>query len=106
MLEVDGLDVYHGDLQALWNISFHLGEGEIITLIGANGGGKTTAPNCINVGALYGLAAVGPYRNVMVGKAFRYPPTWSVMEAKEEAEKILMSNGFIVSGQPFSLSKK
>jgi branched-chain amino acid transport system ATP-binding protein len=42
MLEVHGVDVYHGDLQALWDISFYLDEGEIVTLIGANGAGKST----------------------------------------------------------------
>lgn len=42
MLEVDDIDVYHGDPQTLWDISFHLDEGGIVTFIGANGAGKST----------------------------------------------------------------
>jgi branched-chain amino acid transport system ATP-binding protein len=42
MLEVSGIDVYHGDLKALWNISLNLNEGEIVALIGSNGAGKST----------------------------------------------------------------
>lgn len=42
MLEVSNLDVYHGDIQALWNISLSLDEGEIVALIGSNGAGKST----------------------------------------------------------------
>jgi branched-chain amino acid transport system ATP-binding protein len=42
MLEVSNIDVYHGDLKALWNISLNLNEGEIVALIGSNGAGKST----------------------------------------------------------------
>jgi branched-chain amino acid transport system ATP-binding protein len=43
MLEVTGIDVFYGDVQALWDVSFRVDAGEIVTLIGANGAGKTTA---------------------------------------------------------------
>jgi branched-chain amino acid transport system ATP-binding protein len=42
MLEVDGLDAYYGEYQALYGIAFDLDEGQIRTLLGANGAGKTT----------------------------------------------------------------
>ena len=42
LLEVKDLQVYYGVIQALKGISFEVNRGEIVTLIGANGGGKTT----------------------------------------------------------------
>jgi branched-chain amino acid transport system ATP-binding protein len=42
MLEVDGLDAYYGENQALHGLGFDLDEGQIRTLLGANGAGKTT----------------------------------------------------------------
>ena len=42
LLEVKGLEVYYGLIQALKGIDFEVNEGEIVTLIGANGAGKTT----------------------------------------------------------------
>jgi ABC-type branched-subunit amino acid transport system ATPase component len=42
MLEVRGIDVLYGDVQALWDVSFTVDAGEVVTLIGANGAGKST----------------------------------------------------------------
>lgn len=42
MLRVEGLSVSYGVIQALREISFHVESGEIVTLIGANGAGKTS----------------------------------------------------------------
>jgi branched-chain amino acid transport system ATP-binding protein len=42
MLEVRGIDVFYGDVQVLWDVSFQVQKGEIVALIGANGSGKTT----------------------------------------------------------------
>ncbi len=42
MLEVNGLQVYYGVIQALKGVSFEVNQGEVIALIGANGAGKTT----------------------------------------------------------------
>ncbi|WP_303864175.1 ABC transporter ATP-binding protein [Alkalibaculum bacchi] len=42
MLEVKNLNVHYGSIHAIKNISFDVKQGEIVTLIGANGAGKTT----------------------------------------------------------------
>ena len=42
MLKVDGINVYYGNIHALHDISFTVNKGEIVTLIGANGAGKST----------------------------------------------------------------
>jgi branched-chain amino acid transport system ATP-binding protein len=47
MLDITHLDVFYGDLQALWDISFKIVEGKIVTLIGSNGSGKSTIMKAI-----------------------------------------------------------
>jgi branched-chain amino acid transport system ATP-binding protein len=42
LLEADGLDVFHGHLQALHGVSISVDEGETVALVGANGAGKST----------------------------------------------------------------
>ena len=42
MLEIDQIDVFYGDLQALWNVSLTVRDGEIAALVGSNGAGKST----------------------------------------------------------------
>ncbi len=58
LLSIENLYVKYGNIEALHGLSFHVDEGEIVTLIGANGAGKSTtlksimrlpppeAPNC------------------------------------------------------------
>ena len=47
-LEIQGLDVFYGELQALREISLLIEKGEIVTLIGTNGAGKSTTINAIS----------------------------------------------------------
>ena len=47
MLKVEDLHVYYGSIHAIKGISFDVSEGEIVTLIGANGAGKSTTLNTI-----------------------------------------------------------
>lgn len=42
LLEVKGVDVLYGDVQAVWDVSIHVEEEKIVALVGANGAGKTT----------------------------------------------------------------
>jgi len=48
ILEVKDLEVYYGSIRALQGISFYVQEGEIVTLIGANGAGKSTTMRTIS----------------------------------------------------------
>jgi len=48
MLKVNGIDVFYGDLQVLWDVSFHVEEKEILVLVGANGAGKSTTIRTIS----------------------------------------------------------
>jgi branched-chain amino acid transport system ATP-binding protein len=48
LLELHGVETYYGAIQALKGISIEVREGEIVTLIGANGAGKSTTLRSIN----------------------------------------------------------
>lgn len=48
MLKIDNIDVYYGAIHALKGISLEVKEGEIVTLIGANGAGKSTTLRTIS----------------------------------------------------------
>ena len=48
LLKVDDIHVYYGSIHAIKGISFEVREGEIVTLIGANGAGKSTTLNTVS----------------------------------------------------------
>ena len=48
MLKVDDIHVYYGSIHAVKGVSFEVNEGEIVTLIGANGAGKSTVLNTVS----------------------------------------------------------
>jgi len=48
MLRVENIDVYYGKNRALQNVSLRVEKGQLVTLMGANGTGKTTILNCIS----------------------------------------------------------
>jgi branched-chain amino acid transport system ATP-binding protein len=47
MLQVDDLDVFYGDAQALWGVSITVDGGEVVSIVGSNGAGKSTLVNSI-----------------------------------------------------------
>ena len=48
MLTVNNINVFYGSVQALWDVSFEVKQGEIVTLVGSNGAGKTTSIKTIS----------------------------------------------------------
>jgi len=48
LLKVESIDVYYGDLQALRGLSLEVLEGEIVTIVGSNGAGKSTTIKTIS----------------------------------------------------------
>ena len=48
MLKVENINVYYGKIHAIKDISFHVNEGEVVALIGANGAGKSTTLKTIS----------------------------------------------------------
>jgi branched-chain amino acid transport system ATP-binding protein len=48
MLEVEKINVFYGDAQALWDVSFAVTLGEIVILVGSNGAGKSTTLKAIS----------------------------------------------------------
>jgi branched-chain amino acid transport system ATP-binding protein len=74
LLEVKDLNVYYGAIHALQGISFYLNEGEIVTLIGANGAGKSTTLNTIS-----GLLRPRQGQVIFKGKDITFTPAEEIV---------------------------
>jgi branched-chain amino acid transport system ATP-binding protein len=77
VLEVRAIAAAYGDVQALWDVSFSVAEGEVATLLGSNGAGKTTTLRVVSglIPALEGevllrgqrISGLPPHRIVELG---------------------------------------
>ena len=76
MLEVFDLQVSYGAIKAMDGVSFSVPQGRIVTLLGANGSGKTTA-----LRAITGLAAPGGGGIIFEGRELRGLPTHEIIRA-------------------------
>ncbi len=75
MLVVRNVSVVYGKIQALWDVSMEIGEGEIVALVGANGAGKTTLLDAIS-GTLSPVSGTVEFR----GQRIDGKPTARVVE--------------------------
>jgi branched-chain amino acid transport system ATP-binding protein len=75
MLRIQNLKSYYGRLQALRGISLHVGKGEIVTLIGANGAGKSTILNTVA-----GLLSQSEGKILLDGKDIRGLPAEKIVK--------------------------
>jgi branched-chain amino acid transport system ATP-binding protein len=75
MLSIKNINVFYRELQALWDISLELNEGEFIALIGPNGAGKTTTLNTIS-----GLLKPASGEIHFIGKPIHTEPVNKIVE--------------------------
>ena len=73
MLEISQVSVFYGAIHALKRVSLQVPEGKIITLIGANGAGKSTTLRAVS-----GLVGVGEGRILFQGREIQNGPTHSI----------------------------
>jgi branched-chain amino acid transport system ATP-binding protein len=67
ILKVDDINVYYGSIHAIKGISFEVNQGEIVTLIGANGAGKSTTLNTVS-GLLHSRTGSVTFMDENLGK--------------------------------------
>ncbi len=106
ILKVENLNVYYGSIHAVKGISFEVNQGEIVTLIGANGAGKSTSLNTIT-GLLHSrtgsvtflgeaLGKVPPHK--VVGKGLALVPEGRRVFLQMTVEENLEMGAFTRSG--------
>ena len=74
MLSVENINVYYGNIHAIHDISFHVDEGEVVTLIGANGAGKST-----NLKTISGLLRSKTGDLTYAGKSIKAMPAHKIV---------------------------
>lgn len=74
-LEIKDLDVYYGAIHAIKGLSFHVDQGEIVSLIGANGAGKTTILQTVS-----GLLTARNGDVLFSGESIRKMPAHQIVE--------------------------
>ncbi|MBN1832270.1 MAG: ABC transporter ATP-binding protein [Deltaproteobacteria bacterium] len=75
MLEIQGLNVFYGDIQAVWDVSLHVDEGSIVALVGANGAGKSTLLRAIS-----GITSAKEGEILFSGKSLKKLPPQDIVK--------------------------
>ena len=75
LLQVKGLKVAYGGIQAVKGVNFEVAEGELVSLIGANGAGKTTT-----LKAVTGIQPVGAGDILYLGKSIQGQGPWDLVK--------------------------
>ncbi len=108
-LEVEGLRVHYGGIAALHGIALHVGEGEIVALLGANGAGKTTTLRAISglvpsTGAVRfdGASLQGVAPHAIARRGVRHVPEGRRVFARMTVRENLELGGFGVDGRTVS----
>lgn len=73
MLKVNTIETFYGKSQALFGVSLNVGEGEVVTLLGRNGMGKSTT-----VSSIMGLTPIRSGRIVFDGSAIDRLPSYAI----------------------------
>ena len=102
LLSVNDINVYYGSIHAIKGISFEVNEGEIVTLIGANGAGKSTTLNTVSgllrtkTGSIFfddqDVGSVAPHNIVKMGMA--HCPEGRRVFSQMTVEENLQMGGF------------
>jgi branched-chain amino acid transport system ATP-binding protein len=75
MLKVEGINVFYGGIQVLWDVSFSVKTGEVISIVGGNGAGKTTTARAIS-----GLVGVSKGSILLDGVEIASSPCHEILE--------------------------
>jgi len=102
LLSVNDINVYYGSIHAIKGVSFEVNEGEVVTLIGANGAGKSTTLNTVSgllrakTGSVFfdeqDIGNVAPHNIVKMGMA--HCPEGRRVFSQMTVEENLQMGGF------------
>ena len=73
MLEINAVNVFYGNVQALWEVSLQIEEGEFVALVGSNGAGKTTL-----LKSIVGLLPIASGKIDFLGKELSKVPSYKI----------------------------
>jgi len=73
LLEINAVNVFYGNVQALWEVSLQIEEGEFVALVGSNGAGKTTL-----LKSIVGLLPIASGKIDFLGKEISKVPSYKI----------------------------
>jgi branched-chain amino acid transport system ATP-binding protein len=78
-LEINGIDVSYGDVQVIFDLSFHIEQGEVVSIIGGNGAGKSTL-----------LKTISGLINPSAGQIF-----FEMIPLQKESPEVIVEHGIV-----------